>query len=261
MATVTPNPRLPASGDAYFLSHLSVEIGGTFVVSIIVIIVGIYRLLKINNQTRKSKLQKRINYEKQKLTENSNINLKTSDEKSIDPIENEPVVSQTSEEKNIENSITEPTIFQTDDMKTNELLPTKKLKREKSRNYNKLVIALLIFTTVLTLINSAILIVPHITNNVSKQQYKVTFYYNKNVYFSVNRDTGVEQRRGNSTANSKVYEIVTTNDLLIDSPKTPTNGSYKFYGWYTEPECINIFDFNQKIHKDIDLCAKWVHYY
>ena len=99
MATVTPNPRLPSSGDAYFLSHLSVGIGGTFVISIIVIIVGIYRLLKINNQTRKSKLQKRLNYEKQKLTENSNINLKPSDEKSIDIIEKEPIISQTTEEK------------------------------------------------------------------------------------------------------------------------------------------------------------------
>ena len=190
----------------------------------------------------------------------NNIELKSSDEKNIDPIEKEPIVHQTSEEKNIESAVIEPTIFQTADMKTNELNPTQKYKQKKSRNYNKLVIALLILTTVLTLINSAILITPHIANNISKQEYKVTFYYNENVYFSVDNDTGVEQRRGNSTDSSSFYKMVTTSDY-IDSPKTPTHGSYKFYGWYTEPECINRFDFNQKINRDTKLYAKWVRYY
>lgn len=262
MATVTPNPRLPSSGDAYFLSHLSVGIGGTFVISIIVIIVGIYRLLKINNQTRKLKLQKRLNYEKQKLTENSNINLKPSDEKSIDTIEKEPIVHQTSEEKNIESAVIEPTIFQTADMKTNELNPTQKYKQKKSRNYNKLVIALLIFTTVLTLINSAILITPHIANNIPKQQYKVTFYYNEKIYFSIDNNTGVEKRRNTNSINNSVYKMATTYSYLT-IPETPISdyNNFEFYGWYTEPECINRFDFNQKINRDTKLYAKWVRYY
>ena len=209
MATVTPNPRLPSSGDAYFLSHLSVGIGGTFVISIIVIILGIYRLLKINNQTRKSKLQKSLNYEKQKLTENSNINLKPSDEKSIDIIEKEPIISQTTEEKNIETAVIEPTTFKTSDMKTNELQPTKKLKQKKSRNYNKLVIVLLIFTTVLTLINSTVLtkyIMEFNSTGIAKTQYKVTFYENKNNIFYIDEDTGEQIRNEYSYTSQQVYK-------------------------------------------------------
>lgn len=188
-----------------------------------------------------------------KTNRHSPIVIKLSDELTIQKQEEEKHESNNQEK---ENTVTDTTA----DMKTNELQPTKKLKQKKSRNYNKLLIVLLIFTTVLTLINSAILITPHIANNISKQEYKVTFYYNENVYFSVDNDTGVEKRRGNSTDSSSFYKFVTTIDY-IDTPKTPTNGSYKFYGWYTEPECINRFDFNNKINKDTKLYAKWVRYY
>lgn len=144
----------------------------------------------------------------------------------------------------------------------NELQPTKKLKQKKSRNYNKLVIALLIFTTVLTLINSAILITPHIANNIPKQQYKVTFYYNEKIYFSIDNNTGVEKRRNTNSINNSVYKMATTYSYLT-IPETPISdyNNFEFYGWYTEPECINRFDFNQKINRDTKLYAKWVRYY
>lgn len=41
-------------------------------------------------------------------------------------------------------------------------------------------------------------------------------------------------------------------------PSVPTRNGYAFSGWYTEPECQNIYDFNSSITSDITLYAKWV---
>jgi len=42
-----------------------------------------------------------------------------------------------------------------------------------------------------------------------------------------------------------------------EKPANPTASGYTFGGWYTEKECINAFDFNTPITKDITLYAKW----
>ena len=59
--------------------------------------------------------------------------------------------------------------------------------------------------------------------------------------------------------------------LITYIPENPVRDGYIFYGWYKEPECINLWDFktdilpqsqynsnNEKIHIETKLYAKWV---
>lgn len=44
----------------------------------------------------------------------------------------------------------------------------------------------------------------------------------------------------------------------LDYPKTPDRNNYYFSGWYLEPECKNIYLFDNVISGDFTLYAKWV---
>ena len=59
--------------------------------------------------------------------------------------------------------------------------------------------------------------------------------------------------------------------LITYIPENPVRDGYIFYGWYKEPECVNLWDFktdilpqsqynsnNEKIHIETKLYAKWV---
>jgi len=41
-------------------------------------------------------------------------------------------------------------------------------------------------------------------------------------------------------------------------PSNPTRDEYDFTGWYTEPECINLYDFNSQVYNDFTLYAGWL---
>ena len=58
---------------------------------------------------------------------------------------------------------------------------------------------------------------------------------------------------GTAPANQYVLE-----DQFAREPEAPTDEDYTFVGWYTEPECVNAFDFaTTTIRKSITLYAKW----
>lgn len=40
-------------------------------------------------------------------------------------------------------------------------------------------------------------------------------------------------------------------------PSNPTRDEYDFTGWYTEPECINLYDFNSPVTRSFTLYAGW----
>ncbi|MDL2260739.1 InlB B-repeat-containing protein [Methanimicrococcus sp. OttesenSCG-928-J09] len=44
----------------------------------------------------------------------------------------------------------------------------------------------------------------------------------------------------------------------VSEPEPPVKEGYKFGGWYTEPACINKFDFDTRIPSKTTLYAKWV---
>ncbi len=49
------------------------------------------------------------------------------------------------------------------------------------------------------------------------------------------------------------------NDTLV-YPEIPTREGYLFGGWYTEPECTNLFNFSSSVTTNTTLYAKWVAY-
>ncbi|WNY29307.1 hypothetical protein MmiEs2_15330 [Methanimicrococcus stummii] len=44
----------------------------------------------------------------------------------------------------------------------------------------------------------------------------------------------------------------------VSEPESPVKNGYTFGGWYTEPECVNKFDFNTRIPSKTTLYAKWI---
>ncbi|WNY23966.1 hypothetical protein MmiHf6_12900 [Methanimicrococcus hongohii] len=44
----------------------------------------------------------------------------------------------------------------------------------------------------------------------------------------------------------------------VSEPEPPVKSGYTFGGWYTEPECINKFDFDTRIPSKTTLYAKWI---
>lgn len=50
---------------------------------------------------------------------------------------------------------------------------------------------------------------------------------------------------------------VITQDTKLLYPNTPTKEGYAFAGWYSEPECINAFDFTSAIDTNLTLYAGW----
>ena len=48
-----------------------------------------------------------------------------------------------------------------------------------------------------------------------------------------------------------------SNGSKVTQPSNPTRDEYDFTGWYTEPECINLYDFNSQVYNDFTLYAGW----
>ena len=44
----------------------------------------------------------------------------------------------------------------------------------------------------------------------------------------------------------------------VSEPEPPVKDGYTFGGWYTEPECVNKFDFDTRIPSKTTLYAKWI---
>lgn len=44
----------------------------------------------------------------------------------------------------------------------------------------------------------------------------------------------------------------------VSEPEPPVKDGYTFGGWYTEPACINKFDFDTRIPSKTTLYAKWI---
>ena len=62
----------------------------------------------------------------------------------------------------------------------------------------------------------------------------------------------------NSNGGSEVASIAVNHGLAVTKPTDPTKEGYTFGGWYTDEECINIFDFSTSITENITLYAKWI---
>ncbi|OUP39839.1 hypothetical protein B5F23_02355 [Olsenella sp. An188] len=52
--------------------------------------------------------------------------------------------------------------------------------------------------------------------------------------------------------------VVVEDGETVAEPTEPTCDGYTFEGWYTEPECVNAYDFDTPVTQDITLYAKWV---
>lgn len=52
-------------------------------------------------------------------------------------------------------------------------------------------------------------------------------------------------------------QTVTGNNPLVYPYSKPTRSGFIFRGWFTTPECETVFDFTQKLNKDVTLYAGW----
>lgn len=61
-----------------------------------------------------------------------------------------------------------------------------------------------------------------------------------------------------SQGGSAVKQQTVEKDGLVTKPADPVREGYDFAGWYSEPGCVNAWDFYaDKVEKDITLYAKW----
>lgn len=78
-----------------------------------------------------------------------------------------------------------------------------------------------------------------IENNIDVDYYTVTFVLND----------------GNTNGAYDVQTIVP--NAKANEPVQPERENYEFSGWYTEPETINLYDFNTAVKSDVVLYAGW----
>ena len=62
---------------------------------------------------------------------------------------------------------------------------------------------------------------------------------------------------GNSSFDSFDYQFVVDGNFLICPDKIPENYGKVFTGWYTEPECTNLYNFNKPVTSSFTLYAGW----
>nr|WP_249310476.1 InlB B-repeat-containing protein [Bacillus sp. FJAT-49736] len=62
----------------------------------------------------------------------------------------------------------------------------------------------------------------------------------------------------NTDTGSSVPPVTLKENETITKPENPTKDGYIFDGWYTDAQFTTLFDFNQPIHSDVALYAKWV---
>jgi len=60
---------------------------------------------------------------------------------------------------------------------------------------------------------------------------------------------------------SDIYETQAVQEgLAVEKPENPSLDKLAFVDWYTEPECINVYDFTQAVSEDITLYADWTNW-
>ena len=59
---------------------------------------------------------------------------------------------------------------------------------------------------------------------------------------------------GELTSNNS-QKILSGDNVIV--PSDPKREEYIFTGWYTEPECINLYDFNNQVSGSFTLYAGW----
>jgi hypothetical protein len=60
------------------------------------------------------------------------------------------------------------------------------------------------------------------------------------------------------------FDDIDVGETIIISPRDPYRSMYNFTGWYKEPECINLFDFNNDTRDSnttLKLYAGWENKY
>ena len=60
-----------------------------------------------------------------------------------------------------------------------------------------------------------------------------------------------------SQGGSDVADMVQDYNTAFPAPADPTREGYTFEGWYEEPVCTNLYDFETKLIADKELYAKW----
>ena len=90
----------------------------------------------------------------------------------------------------------------------------------------------------------------------------VTFNYNHDIAFL----DGLPSKGPQHNRTEKSTQTVIKGEYISSAPTPSSIGtlsalsdSYIFGGWYKEPACENVFDFNSEpINTDINLYAKWI---
>ncbi len=88
-------------------------------------------------------------------------------------------------------------------------------------------------------------------------------YYNLNSRFTIIKPANINYYFNyKNSDNDGVYWIdnVEQGERILDIPPTePTRKGWTFGGWYTEPECINKWEFTNTVPENgVDLYAKWL---
>ena len=90
-----------------------------------------------------------------------------------------------------------------------------------------------------------------------EQEYTVTFYENKGIYFW-RPSSSSELRISIHYQDNTIYKVVKTSGEHLSEPTPPSIHGYAFLGWYKNPECTDKFLFGHyEINGDINLYAKW----
>ena len=61
----------------------------------------------------------------------------------------------------------------------------------------------------------------------------------------------------NSAGGSDIVPQLVSDGSMVTRPSAPIKIGYDFIGWYTEPECINEYNFNTPVTSSFTLYAKW----
>lgn len=84
--------------------------------------------------------------------------------------------------------------------------------------------------------------------NMPAKDITVYFYFDSNTKHTVKFDTG---------DGSNVVDKTVADGKTVSMPAEPELAGYVFWGWYTDPECTEMYDFATPVTEDLTLYAYW----
>lgn len=126
-------------------------------------------------------------------------------------------------------------------------------KKTKHLNKRTIIIASCVILAIIIALTVALLI-----TGTGKNEYTITFYNNKGVYFTTPRYNDYKEIMHTEYQDNTVYKVEKFSGGYPSEPTPPQNEGYVFLGWYQNPECTDKFVFGHyEINSDINLYAKW----